>query len=308
MPPTSSAMPSLFQVAPAPTAMSSFLQMVPFLIVVGIVVSVVALVRSVKRRSTSAEPAHLTSGELPDSVMYHVVGYDGQQYGPVAGGTIRDWIGKRLIGASSLSFRDGEDHWTPLGERPEFNDFFRNSGAPPSQRPLPRTPPPLVAGLMQERKSWSAGKTVGVVAAGIIGAIVLLSLIQKGCGGGLSSLVGRNVTVIAKNYIDGGTRTIHLTSTGYIEVKTSSGMSLTMGEQRYEAMNTPNANCVGYKLKGFGDIGYTLGVCAVTRAFSATGKGEDSDGQSVIQFREGDLYFVEENISQSYYYRIEVNR
>jgi Double zinc ribbon len=63
MPPTSSVMASLFQMAPAPTAMSSFLQMVPFLIVVAIIVSVVAFVRGVKRRSTRAEPARRSSAE-----------------------------------------------------------------------------------------------------------------------------------------------------------------------------------------------------------------------------------------------------
>ena len=45
MPPTASAIVAVLQAAPAPTAMSSLIQMVPFLMFVGILVSVVAFVK-----------------------------------------------------------------------------------------------------------------------------------------------------------------------------------------------------------------------------------------------------------------------
>ena len=68
MPPTASAIVAVLQAAPAPTAMSSLIQMVPFLMFVGILVSVVAFVKSLKRRSSSADPTYPSSADLPDKV------------------------------------------------------------------------------------------------------------------------------------------------------------------------------------------------------------------------------------------------
>lgn len=68
--------------------------------------------------------------------MYHVIGRDGQQYGPIDENTMRDWLGKRLVDVSSLSVYDGEDCWRPLRERGEFSDCVTDS------RVLPPPPPP----------------------------------------------------------------------------------------------------------------------------------------------------------------------
>lgn len=81
--------------------------------------------------------------------MYHVVGRDGAQYGPVDEPTLRAWIGDGRVGAESLTFKIGEKQWVPLRERPEFT----GSSAPP----LPPPPPPRgIPVTGNEPKDWLA--------------------------------------------------------------------------------------------------------------------------------------------------------
>ncbi len=78
--------------------------------------------------------------------MYHVIGADGQQYGPVDEATLRAWIGDgRAVGAS-LSFKAGESQWMPLRDRPEFTDLLAQVPPPPAGvPPVPRPPVPVTA-------------------------------------------------------------------------------------------------------------------------------------------------------------------
>jgi TM2 domain-containing membrane protein YozV len=69
--------------------------------------------------------------------MYHVIGGDGNQYGPIPEATVRAWLGEGRVSAESLSFLTGEAQWVPLRARPEFADLFpvRPTGAPPAGPP-----------------------------------------------------------------------------------------------------------------------------------------------------------------------------
>ena len=74
--------------------------------------------------------------------MYHVIGGDGKQYGPISEAIVRGWLGEGRVSAESLSFFAGEAQWIPLRDRPEFADVL---SAPPTNAPPagpPAGPPP----------------------------------------------------------------------------------------------------------------------------------------------------------------------
>jgi hypothetical protein len=78
--------------------------------------------------------------------MYHVVGRDGVQYGPVDEATLREWIAQGRIGAESLTFRTGESQWVPLRERSGFAGI--------QSVPVPPAPPRGVPVTGDEPKDW----------------------------------------------------------------------------------------------------------------------------------------------------------
>ncbi|HQR46195.1 MAG TPA: NINE protein [Thermoanaerobaculia bacterium] len=85
--------------------------------------------------------------------MYHVIGVNGQQYGPVDEAGLKQWISEGRVGAPSLSFRSGEASWMPLGERAELRALF----APPVPGAAPAAvaaPPVPVTGGPGEPKDW----------------------------------------------------------------------------------------------------------------------------------------------------------
>jgi hypothetical protein len=51
--------------------------------------------------------------------LYHLIGADGRQYGPVTADQIRQWIGEGRLTARMLLRCDASD-WKPLAEFPEF--------------------------------------------------------------------------------------------------------------------------------------------------------------------------------------------
>lgn len=65
--------------------------------------------------------------------MYHVIGGDGKQYGPIPEATVRAWLGEGRVSADSFSFVTGEAQWVPLRSRAELADLFPAvpSGVPP---------------------------------------------------------------------------------------------------------------------------------------------------------------------------------
>lgn len=79
--------------------------------------------------------------------MYHIIGADGQQYGPVSAEQVRQWITEGRLGAQSLVQAAGAGDWQPLSGLAEFADALAAHASP--------VPPPTVA----------AGPTLPPVAA-----------------------------------------------------------------------------------------------------------------------------------------------
>lgn len=82
--------------------------------------------------------------------MYHVIGSDGQQYGPIDEATVRGWLGEGRVSAASLSFRTGEAQWIPLHERPELADALSVPAASASPAALPAGGMPMTADAPKE--------------------------------------------------------------------------------------------------------------------------------------------------------------
>jgi len=75
--------------------------------------------------------------------MYYVIGVNGQQYGPVEEGVLKQWIGEGRVSAQSLSFRSGEASWMPLGERAEFKELLAGPAPAPAAAVTPGAPAPV---------------------------------------------------------------------------------------------------------------------------------------------------------------------
>jgi hypothetical protein len=54
-------------------------------------------------------------------MKYHIIGGDGDEYGPVPDETIREWIADHRLDAHSKIKPEGADAWSSLGELPEFS-------------------------------------------------------------------------------------------------------------------------------------------------------------------------------------------
>ena len=96
--------------------------------------------------------------------MYHVIGADGVQYGPVDEAALREWIAQGRVGTSSLTFRTGESQWIPLRDRPEFASVVSTPAPPPPAPglpPVPGTAMPAPVGPDQP-KDWLAALLLSV--------------------------------------------------------------------------------------------------------------------------------------------------
>ncbi len=93
--------------------------------------------------------------------MYHVIGADGVQYGPVDEATLRDWAAHGRVGATSLTFRTGETQWVPLRDRAEFAGLTSAPVPPPPGAPLP-PPAPGQPMTGDAPKDWLAALLLSV--------------------------------------------------------------------------------------------------------------------------------------------------
>jgi hypothetical protein len=81
--------------------------------------------------------------------MYHVIGANGVPYGPVDESTLRSWATEGRLAPSSLSWREGESQWTPIGGRPELPDLFPLAAAPAPPMPVgPSSPREWLVALL----------------------------------------------------------------------------------------------------------------------------------------------------------------
>ena len=80
--------------------------------------------------------------------MYKIIGADGEEYGPISAGQIRQWISENRANRQTLVQAEGSADWKPLAVYPEFADAFQPALPPtlPSTQPAiptfaPITPP-----------------------------------------------------------------------------------------------------------------------------------------------------------------------
>lgn len=84
--------------------------------------------------------------------MYQIIGADGRQYGPVSGEQLQQWIAEGRANAQTQTFAAGATEWKALGTLPEFASRFARPApppiSPPASRPIRRTNPSAIAGLI----------------------------------------------------------------------------------------------------------------------------------------------------------------
>jgi hypothetical protein len=77
--------------------------------------------------------------------MFHIIGADGKEYGPVPADTLRGWLTEGRAGATTKVRPDGSADWVELKSLPEFSAAFHPlAPAVPSSG---RRVPPIVATL-----------------------------------------------------------------------------------------------------------------------------------------------------------------
>ena len=67
--------------------------------------------------------------------MYKIIGVDGQPYGPVNAGQIRQWIAEHRVNAQTLVWTEGAPEWKALGSIPELASGLKT--VPPTIAPSP---------------------------------------------------------------------------------------------------------------------------------------------------------------------------
>ncbi len=91
--------------------------------------------------------------------MYHVIGGDGQQYGPVDAETVKAWIADGRLNAASLSFKAGETQWVPLRDQAEFAALLATPPRAQAAPPVPRVPTPVTP---EAPKDWLAALLLSI--------------------------------------------------------------------------------------------------------------------------------------------------
>lgn len=127
--------------------------------------------------------------------MYKIIGADGQQYGPVSSGQIRQWMAENRVRADTLAQAEGAADWKPLGSFPEFADVH---SVPPTMTPPVGTYPPPNPRASNKIPAGVCGIIIGgfgvhkfilgYTGAGLI--MLLVSVLSCGALCPLMSLVG----------------------------------------------------------------------------------------------------------------------
>lgn len=99
--------------------------------------------------------------------MYRIIGADGQPYGPVTAGQLRQWINEGRVNGKTPVQVDGTDNWQPLAVLPEFAEVFSagHHTTPPRAPSLipafsttpPSNPDALVAEVLARNPSIDIG-------------------------------------------------------------------------------------------------------------------------------------------------------
>ncbi len=104
--------------------------------------------------------------------MYHIIGGDGQEYGPVSAEQIRQWMAEGRLSAQSQIREATATEWQELANLPEF------AGARPAATPprglAPQMASPYVGGTGGETEARSRvnGPAIGLLVTGIISLVM----------------------------------------------------------------------------------------------------------------------------------------
>ena len=90
--------------------------------------------------------------------MYHIIGGDQKEYGPVSADEVRTWIRERRLNASSLVRGEGATDWKPLSLFPEFSAMLASMATPVA------TASPVFVQAPRNNSMAVAGLTCGVIA------------------------------------------------------------------------------------------------------------------------------------------------
>ncbi len=124
-------------------------------------------------------------------MSYHLIGADGQEYGPVEADVVRQWIAERRANAQSRIRESGSASWGTLGELPEFAAALESQSVGAPQPPLPKSAiPPLVS---RAAAPGVASESLRAAALDQVRAPALFLLVVAACGliletGGLVNL------------------------------------------------------------------------------------------------------------------------
>jgi hypothetical protein len=103
--------------------------------------------------------------------MYHIIGGDQQEYGPIGADQLRQWLAEGRVNAQTQIRLADSTVWQPLGACPEF------AGSPPPGLLL-GAPAGAAFGQNDARRLVS-GPAIGLIVTGILSlAISLLSLVM----------------------------------------------------------------------------------------------------------------------------------
>jgi hypothetical protein len=106
--------------------------------------------------------------------MYHIIGTDGKEYGPVTAEQLKQWIAEQRVNAQTKVKAEPDTDWQPLGTLPEFASVVASAGKPPPPRPAAET-------------AKTSGMAVAALVFSLLGTIT--------CG--LSALIGLVLGIIA---------------------------------------------------------------------------------------------------------------
>jgi len=71
--------------------------------------------------------------------MYHIIGVDGKEYGPVSAGQLTQWLAENRVNGQSLVREEG-GNWKPLREHAEFASLPTGGQPPTMPGSAPRPP------------------------------------------------------------------------------------------------------------------------------------------------------------------------
>lgn len=112
--------------------------------------------------------------------MYKIIGADGNEYGPVTTGQLREWMAQGRVSAQTRAREEGGSDWKSLGSFPEF--------AAPSDIP------PLVSPVLPTSNNRASNKIAAGICGILLGALGVHKFILGYTGAGLIMLLASLLT------------------------------------------------------------------------------------------------------------------